>query len=116
MPVSSFLINSGRNGGISSGSKLSAKIRYGAPESSQVSNHTSSPKRVLLQGRKGIIYHDIMSDIRTPEDVEVAVRRRVMRGFIPEEESKSYVDVITGALADSRVYAWFHRQCAHVHT
>ena len=30
---SSFLINSGRNGGISSGSKLSAKIRYGAPES-----------------------------------------------------------------------------------
>ena len=58
--------------------------------------------------RKGIIYHDIMSDIRTPEDVEVAVRRRVMRGFIPEEESKSYVDVITGALADSRVYAWFN--------
>lgn len=58
--------------------------------------------------RKGIIYHDIMSDIRTPEDVEVAVRRRVMRGFIPEEESRSYVDVITGALADSRVYAWFN--------
>ena len=43
--------------------------------------------------RKGIIYHDIMSDIRTPEDVEVAVRRRVMRGFIPEEESKSNGEV-----------------------
>lgn len=48
-----------------------------------------------------------MSDIRTPDDVEAAVRSRVMRGFIPEKEASSYIETISAALADSRVASWF---------
>ena len=62
---------------------------------------------MMLPRRKGVIFHDIMSGIRTAGDLDMSVRRCVMKGFVTESESGTYRRLLGEALADDRVKPWF---------
>lgn len=61
-----------------------------------------------LPRQKGIILHNIMSLIRTPRDIDRAVKRHAMKGYITEEDIPEYVGLISTALSDPAVTPWFN--------
>lgn len=65
-------------------------------------------EEMSLPRQKGIILHNIMSLIRTPDDVIRSVRRHAMKGYITDEEIPEYVDTLTKALSDKGVHSWFN--------
>lgn len=56
---------------------------------------------------RGIILHSVMTDIRHRDDVEKAVRRRAMKGFIEAGEVDDVIAQLKEALDDERVDRWF---------
>ena len=57
--------------------------------------------------QQGIVLHSIMSDIRRLDDVERAVKRKAMRGFIDYDDIPRYISILKDSLDDSRVRIWF---------
>lgn len=56
---------------------------------------------------RGIVLHSVMNDIRHRDDVEKAVRRRAMKGFIDASEVNDIICQLKKALEDDRVDKWF---------
>ena len=44
--------------------------------------------------QQGIVLHSIMSDIRRLDDVERAVKRKAMRGFIDYDDIPRYISIL----------------------
>lgn len=57
--------------------------------------------------QRGIALHAIMSDIRTLDDVERAVKRRAMKGFLDYGDIDEYTLTLKEALADPKAKIWF---------
>lgn len=57
--------------------------------------------------QRGLVLHSIMSDIRGLDDVERAVKRRAMRGYLDYDDIPEYTEMLEEALSDERTDVWF---------
>lgn len=57
---------------------------------------------------RGIFLHNVMSRIRTPKDIEIAVRRQAYRQYLPETKIQETITYIEKIIADERTYRWFN--------
>ncbi len=57
---------------------------------------------------RGIVLHDILADVKYPEDLDAAVERAVMDGEIPEGEAPEVKAFLAGRIASAVKRGWFH--------
>ena len=55
---------------------------------------------------KGILLHDIMSEIRRPEDLQAAVSARVATGDISSLQEEEYLSVLRNAVEEGKARGW----------
>ena len=68
------------------------------------------------QRRRGIILHDILSDIVLPSDVDAAVRSRLDDGTIDAPQAAEYRSLIKDRIASVRERGWFPDDRSKVRT
>lgn len=56
---------------------------------------------------KGVLLHDILSDVVLPSDLPEAVSRRVRHGDITPEESRRYLDLLQERISSVKSEGWF---------
>ena len=62
----------------------------------------------LTDGRhRGTVYHDVLSAIRTPDDLDEAIRSHIRSGEITRDEAQEIAALLRTRLADPEVQAWF---------
>ena len=62
----------------------------------------------LTDGRhRGTVYHDILSAIRTPDDLDGAIQTHIRSGKITRNEAQEIAMLLRTRLADAEVQPWF---------
>ncbi len=56
---------------------------------------------------RGQLLHKVMEKVRTPDDLDVTLRRIQARGMITRPEREEYFSLLSERLADPRVAEWF---------
>lgn len=56
---------------------------------------------------RGQLLHKVMEKVRTPDDLDVTLRRFLARGMITRSEREEYFNMLSERLADPRVAEWF---------
>lgn len=84
-------------------------------KSKLVFKHTSkdllSYNKNQIKINKGTLYHQILEDIITVNDVERAVKKAVLKGFIKEEKLDSFVNEITEFINyNDETKSWFDKE------
>lgn len=87
-----------------------AEIRYSQTKQADEYVHAmlEGGEKELSPRLKGIILHNILSNIIIAEDLEKALQISVVRGEIIEEDIKHFEDIIKKMLSVREVEAWFN--------
>ncbi len=56
---------------------------------------------------RGQLLHKVMEKVRTPDDLDVTLRRIQARGMITRKEREEYQQMLSSRLADPKVAEWF---------
>ncbi|MDD2960470.1 MAG: UvrD-helicase domain-containing protein [Muribaculaceae bacterium] len=68
------------------------------------------PDIIATPRTQGIVYHRLMSMIRTAKDIDFIVRRSVARGMLPQAERDAVIRNLTSMVSDERVAVWFDKR------
>lgn len=58
--------------------------------------------------QKGTILHDLLSNVKTIEDIAPIFRKFVLQGILAEENAKIYYSELMESLKNPEVQSWFH--------
>lgn len=85
-------------------------------ESSDFFDEAGKAGVVASNRLRGVVLHDIMAGVKTPDDLKEAIRNVYLDGCLAENEARSAYDLLSKAINSVRDRGWFPEDASKVKT